>query len=297
MNPTTTSVSEIFPLKRTLPLSRLYLGQNLLRISENLKRSFVYTNYLTNEDDIIAVKDEDGNFQVAKEIKNVFDWLLFQQLEAQADVIITSSAYLRRFSTKGEEAEDVLSVFEPGNTFENLGNWRLQHGYKTRSPDIAIVARSLNFRIPDIQKLGNRKIIVFTPDMVADSPEAQVLQEAGIAVIGSGAEGVDGKIMIGYLSEKMLCRTIEMTTGPAVLKILLDANVLDRIYISRVRRKIPVIDSLSVKRILSDGGKLSDRKDFILTQRYIMEKCFLEDGTITSQQFLCYDNKRFLSEL
>jgi riboflavin biosynthesis pyrimidine reductase len=291
------TVSEIFPQKRSLPLEGLYLKQDLLRISERLRRAFVYTNYVSDVDDIIAIKDENGDFQIPKAIKNPFDWLFFQELEAQADVIITSTSYLRRFSASSKATQNILSEFEPGSTFENFGNWRLLHGFKTRSPHIAIVARSLDFKIPDVQKLGNRKAVVFTTDSIAGSWQARTMKGDGIPVVGCGMKGVKGKVMIEYLAAKMGYRTIEMTTGPAVLKILLDADVLDRIYVSQVQRKIPVTDPSSIKRILSGGAKLSDRKDFILSNKYVLEKASLEDATIAAQEFLLYDNKRFLLEL
>jgi hypothetical protein len=136
-----TEILEVLPERKIVYLEGLYLGHNLHRISESLGKTLVYANYISNLDDVIAVKDSDGLCKVPRALKNPDDWRLFQELEAQADVTITSRAYLRRIALRSDRAQNVLMQFETGNEFEKLGEWRLQHGFKSRSPDVAIVGR------------------------------------------------------------------------------------------------------------------------------------------------------------
>jgi hypothetical protein len=79
------------------------------------------------------------------------------------------------------------------------------------------------------------------------------------------------------------------STGPSVVKILLDAKVLDRLYLTQIHRKISVDDPAAVKKILHNGKKISELGDFVLTKKYLQDKVVTEDHTITSQEFLLYE--------
>lgn len=284
-----TEIMEVLPERKIVYLEGLYLGHNLHRVSESLGKTLVYANYISDLDDVIAVKDSDGLFQVPKALKNPDDWRLFQELEAQADVTITSRAYLRRIALRSDRAQNVLMQFETGNEFEKLGEWRLQHGFKSRSPDVAIVGRRLDFIIPESVIQSGRKIIIFTTYEMANSADGKRLEDLGIVLVGSGVEGVEGKSMIDYLATQRGYRTIYMVTGPSVVKILLDAKVLDRLYLTQIHRKISADDPASVKKILHNGKKVSELGDFVLTKKYLQDKVVTEDHTITSQEFLLYE--------
>lgn len=272
-----------------------YLNRDLQGIAKKAGRMIVVSNYVCDLNEVIAKKDEEGEFQVANELKNSSDWRLFQELTAQADVVITGSAYLKRFSKKGESAENVLNQFDKGQQFEDLGDWREAHNLK-RSPDIAIVARSMDFDIPKAAFDGNRKVMIFTTYEAATSPKAKELEEKGVFVIGSGVDGVDGKVMTDFLAFKMGYKVAKMTTGPRVLKILLDANVLDELYITRVQKEI-VANPDDVQMILGPGRKVSDLPDFSATKLFHQEGVKTEDGETVSQDFWVYNNKEFLTKI
>lgn len=283
-------VLEVMPEKRVMPLENLYLSQRLHNVSETLGRSIVYTNYICDLNEVIAVKDQDGLFRVPKALRNHNDWRLFQELEAQADVIITSKVYLVRFAAEGENAQNVLNEFEAGSEFEDLGEWRLQNGLKSRSPDLAIVGRKPDIIIPKSAIQAGRNILFFTTYDLDNSDDAKRLRDMGVTVVGAGAEGVEGKVMTDYLATKKNYRTIYTVAGPSIVKILLDARVLDRFYVTQVNRKIPFDDPSSVKRILSNGKRVSGIPGFVLTKRYLQDNVVTEDQTITTQEFLLYEN-------
>jgi riboflavin biosynthesis pyrimidine reductase len=284
-------VTQVFPEHRQIPLSGLYLDQKLAELSARIGRALVITNYLTDQNGIIARADEQHHFQVPVELKNPSDWQLFQELMAQADVVISGGAYLRRVAAVGSRAEDILDQFEAGSAFAALGQWRLNAGYPARRPDLAIVARSLDFKIPEKVLSSGRKTIIFTTHALANTDEARAFRAAGTVVIGSGETGVDGKQMIDTLSQGMGYRVIMMATGPSVLAILLKAKRLDLLYMTQAQRKIPFDDPSTVQTILPGGKKVDELQEFQLTHQFFQEQVVTEDGTRISQAFLRYDKK------
>ena len=293
--PDSEQVTQLFPEKRQVPLEGLYLGQRLADLSAKIGKTLVITDFLTDRNGIIAVADERRNFRVPLDLRNASDWRLFQELLAQADVIISGEAYLKRLSVPGSQVEDVLSQFEPGKGFEDLGEWRLGAGYKKRSPDLAIVTRSLDFKIPQGVLESSRRITIFTTLDLAASKEARALTSPQVSVVGSGEAGVEGERMVDYLDHEMGYRIIMMATGPRVLQLLLKANRLDLLFITEAQMEIAVDDPSSVQVILPEGKKINELKEFSLTHQYLQENVVTKKGSHISQVFLRYDRKGLLS--
>lgn len=275
-------------------LEGLYLRRDLRAMGKKAGQ-LVYANYVCDENEVIARRDEGGEFQVAKELKNMSDWGRFQELTAQADAIITGSGYLKRYAKHGEGAENVIDQFAKGGSFEKLGDWREAHKLR-RNPDIAIVSRNLDFEIP-AEALKDRKVFVFTTYDKGSSDRARELRDKQQAyVIGVGVDGVDGKKMVDFLVGQG-DRIIKMTTGPRVLKILLDAGVLDELYVTRVHRQIDAKPE-DTQTILGADKKIKDLENFVKAPNpYHQEDVITEDGEHTSQDFEIYDNKAFLAKL
>ena len=290
----TARVQQITPELKTLPLEGLYLDHRLQEIAKKLKRPFIIANYISDENDVIATRDNRGNFQVAKEVKNPYDWRLFQELTAQADVILTGAGYLNRIVTNSREAQHIFSQFDRGGEFEMLGEWRTQNGFKSRNPDIVIVSRSLNFEIPNLVVKSDRKITIFTTYAKSESEEASKLKEDNVTVVGAGEKSVDGNEMITHLADEGY-KVIKMTTGPRILSILLAAGVLDRLYITRVQINIRFEQRSEVQRILSKGRKVDNLPAFTLTHKYIQNGITTDAGLNTNQKFLVYDNDNFIN--
>ena len=278
-------IDQVFPVKRQVPLEGLYLSQRLLDKAAELGRSLVLTDYLTDKNGVVAKADENGQFKVPAEIKNSSDWGRFQELMAQADVIISSGAYFQRLVT----SQDVLYPFEPGKGFEKLGQWRLDAGYEKRSPDVAIVTRQLDFEIPEELRRSGRRIAIFTTDSMANSDKARAISNGDTIVIGSGEAGVDGGRMIATLANEMGYRVIMMVSGPQILDLLLAAKRLDLLYVTEAQMEIPFDDPDTVQTILLEGNKLSERKEFQLAHQFIQKKVITENGAHISQSFLRYD--------
>lgn len=276
------------PGSGSVHLEGLYLAQNLRSLAEKLGKPMVIANYVTDIKDVIAAKDANGEFQVAREIKNPYDWRLFQELTAQADILITGGDYLERFKKQGEGAQNVLTQFETGGSYESLGNWRIEHGYEKRSPDLAIPSRGLSFEIPPLVAHSTRRILLFTTKEASESENARRLKEQGAQIVVAGEHAVEGRAMIEALSG-LGYKVIKMTTGPRVLALLLDSEMLDRLYITQVQREIAYSDPSQVLTVLGEGKKIQDLEGFTLTQEYVQKEVALDDGMLTSQRFLLYE--------
>ena len=148
-------IDQVSPVKRQVPLEGLYLGQRLQDLAAEMGRSLVLTDFLTDQNGVVAKAARDGHFEVPAALRNASDWGRFHELMAQADVIVSSGSYFKRLAGKG--AQDILSSFEPGGAFERLGGWRLEAGYEKRSPDVAIVTRHLDFELPETLRKSGRQ--------------------------------------------------------------------------------------------------------------------------------------------
>ncbi len=291
-------IRQIEPEERRVSLEGMYLSHRLQELSKRIDRPIVVANYVTDINDVIAVEGIRGS---PEELKNPSDWRLFQELTAQADAIITGASYMTEFEENGESVQNVLTQFDKGSSFEDLGEWREQNGLK-RNPDLVVVSRSLNFGIPKVISGSGRRILIFTTYSMEGSENAKELERAGAKVIGAGKEGVDGAAMVERLGHEGY-QVIKMITGPRVLKILMDAEfknqegevirrgALDRLYITRVDRKITddlsgavtVLEGRTVDDLTSEGGA------FRLIERYAHDAIVGNDSYETSQEFLVFE--------
>ncbi len=288
-------IRQIEPEERRVSVEGMYLSHGLQELAKSLDRPIVVANYITDLNDVIAIEGVRGS---PEELKNPTDWRLFQELTAQADVLITGASYMNDFVDQGESVQNVLTQFDKGSAFEDLGIWREQHGLK-RNPDLVIVSRSLSFSLPETIFEGGRRALIFTTYRMSDSENAKELERTGATVIGAGNEGVDGAAMIERLEHEGY-RVIKMITGPRVLRIMMDAQfksqdgellrkgALDRLYITRVDRNIAddwssaitVLEGRKVDDLTSEGG------GFKLIQRYSHD---IVTGIEASQEFLVYE--------
>jgi riboflavin biosynthesis pyrimidine reductase len=280
-------INQVFPVKRQVPLEGLYLDQRLMDRAAEIGRSLVLTDFLADKNGVIAKATKEGQFEIPTALKNSSDWGRYQELMAQGDVIINGGSYFKRLTT----SQDVLYQFEPGNAFEKLGQWRLDAGYKKRSPDVAIVTRDLDFELPAKLIQSGRRIVIFTPDAIAKSDKARSLSNVNTIIMGSSERGVEGGRMIATLSNDMGYRVIMMVSGPQILDLLLKAERMDRIYVTEAQVTIPFEDPSTVQTFLLGGKKVSDLKDFHLAHQFIQEDVITEDASRISQSFLRYDRK------
>jgi len=289
-------VKDVFE-RKNVPVEGLYLKLNLKVLAEKNNGRLVISNYVTDLDDVIATRDENGEFQVAKELKNLSDWRLFNELSAQADILFTGREYLKRVEKLGEKAQNVLNPFDRDGKFSRLGVWRLKHGYENRNPDMAILSRSLDFEVPGVLTEKGRKVYIFTTYEMSKSERAKELEKEGVKVVGAGEDGVDGLEMVHHLQFSGNYKIMKNTTGPRVFDILLKSGTLDMIFITQVQKEISYSDQKDVQKVLLSGGKVSDLPEFQIYKKFRQKGVFTDTGDSIAQEFQIFVSEKLRQNL
>jgi riboflavin biosynthesis pyrimidine reductase/uncharacterized membrane protein YbhN (UPF0104 family) len=221
----------LYPLPaQEIPLKGAYLGHDVRQHAMGEGLRFVYGNFVASVDGRIAIPGGDGQaMEVPKATANPRDWRLFQELAAQADIVISSGRYLR--DRAEGNAQEILQVDDP--RFSDLRAWREERGLPSQ-PDIAIISRSLQFPIPDALANGGRKVVVFTTAN-PDRERVKRIESRLGQVIVAGEESVGGATLVEELVA-LGYRVIYSAAGPQVLHLLLADRVLDRLYLTHVNR-------------------------------------------------------------
>ncbi len=224
-------ITQLYPLPtHERPLEGTYLAHELRQNRQISGKTFVYANFVTSLDGRIAIPDPDGSGMVVPDnVANPRDWRLFQELAAQADLIISTGRYLRDWADG--KAQEILRVDDP--EFADLKEWRLAQGLSPR-PDIAIISGSLNFPVPDVLSAGGRKIFVFTTAN-ADPQRVAEIESQAVPVFVAGETTVLGSQLVGRLSE-LGYQIVYSAAGPKVHHLLLEDGVLDRLYLTHANR-------------------------------------------------------------
>jgi len=207
-------------------LNGLYLALNLHR--QAIKSDvLIYANYIASVDGRIALRDaESGEFMVPPNLANPRDWRMYQELAAQADVMLTSARYFRQLA-KGK-AQDLLPV-GTSNAFADLASWRQQQGLN-QQPDVVIVSNSLDIPASALAQITDRRVLVFTSQQ-ADERQMQYLQSLGVSVVIAGRSSVEGSLLQQQLIQHGY-RSAYMIAGPKVHRTLIQAGVLNRLFLT-----------------------------------------------------------------
>jgi riboflavin biosynthesis pyrimidine reductase len=262
-----------------VPIKNLYIHNPLHQITLEQGEIFIYSNFITSLDGRIAVPHTSGSgMTVPDQIANPRDWRLVQELTVQADLLITSGRYLREFAQG--RGQKILRVYDDPQ-FADLKEWREKSGLKPW-PDLAIISSQLDFPIPEGLTQENRSVIVVTTEL-ADESRVRELKSQGGKVILVGEDHVDGHRMAEGLSE-MGYRSVYSTSGPKVLHLLLQADVLDRLYLTFAHR---ILGGEPFSSIV-EGPLFDLPRDFQLKSLYFDPVGL--DGL--GQLFACYDRAR-----
>jgi len=222
-----TDILQLHPHSQQLcSLHGLYLSLNLHQLAAQ-SDMLIYANYIASVDGRISLHDtESGEFMVPDSIANKRDWRLYQELAAQADIMITSARYFRQLD-KGK-AQDLLPV-GTAPEYEDLAEWRKQQGLN-KQPDVIIISNSLNIPSQTLTQLEDRRVIICSSEQ-ADIKKINQLESSGITVLITGKQQVEGKQLKQQLI-KAGYRSAYMIAGPEVHRTLLQAQVLDRLFLT-----------------------------------------------------------------
>jgi riboflavin biosynthesis pyrimidine reductase len=254
------TVTRLYPPPAAeLPLHGLYLAHDLR--AAPAARPFVYASYLASLDGRIAAPHVDAphparaDLAVPPAIANPRDWRLVLELAAQADVLLTSGRYLReRAAGRGQ---DILHLHRhPG--FAGLAAWRAARGLPPQ-PALAVISASLDFPAP---ALPDCRLFILTARR-ADPARVRELSAYG-EVIPAGEAAVDGGELVDALharGSRLICNL----TGPRVMRLLLAAGRLDRLYLTQAHRLLGGSPYASIV----EGGLLHSPADFRLHELYL----------------------------
>ena len=224
------TISQLFPEAGHRPLKNLYLNHDLRQLAQQRQRPFVYANFVVSLDGRIAIPHPTkSGLKIPENIANDRDWRLFQELAAQADLIISSGRYLRDWAEG--RAQEILRVDDPA--FADLRAWREAEGLKPQ-PDLAIISGSLDFPIPEVLTANGRRVNIFTTANPDPTRAAEIEDQAGKLYV-AGENSVSGKKMVQIIA-KLDYKTVYSAAGPKVLHLLLTGGVLNRLYLTQVGR-------------------------------------------------------------
>ncbi len=227
-------ITRLYPPPHTeLPLEGLYLQRALLQATGR-QHPCVYTNFITSLDGRIAVEHpEQAGHNVPGSITNARDWRLYQELAALADVLVVSARYLRELS-RGK-AQDYLPLSDAA-AYRDLHEWRVKQGLVPQ-PAVVILSASLDLPLQTLAGINDREVFVATGEQ-ADKTALARITATGARVIQAGeGQRVEGGALVEALSAQGF-DNIYSIAGPGVLETLLDANVLNRLYLTQAHRLI-----------------------------------------------------------
>lgn len=239
-------------------LEGAYLAHGLHRASA--AAPMVYTNFIASLDGRIALVDPGTRrHRVPAAIANPRDWRLFQELAAQAHVLVTTARYFRDL-TQGQ-AQDALPVSTQA-PYADLLAWRRAEGLAPQ-PAVAVVSASLDLPVPPDLDLQQRAFYVLTGEG-ADPGRVEALERRGLRVLFAGnGHRVDGRRLVQVLVERGYY-SLYAVAGPQLLHTLVSAGVLDRLYLTHAHR---LLGGAGYDTIL-EGAVLDPAADLRLASLY-----------------------------
>ena len=135
------AIIELYPNSGTDPPAEKSVSASSWQSLPADMQPFIYSNFIASLDGRIALPGANRNtHQVPPAIANARDWRLFQELAAQADLLITTARFFRQAASNEAQAELPVGM---SPEFDDLRDWRTSQGLKPQ-PDIAIFSASLD---------------------------------------------------------------------------------------------------------------------------------------------------------
>jgi riboflavin biosynthesis pyrimidine reductase len=248
------TITELYPdAGTTRTLDGTYLAHDLQALGTS-EQPFVYANFVSSLDGRIAVVEADtGESYVLEDLTSGHDWRLFQELQAQADCMVTHGGYLRALAAG--KFQDILQVGVTTHALD-IGRWRTEHGL-TRQPAIAIVSRTLDFPIPPSLEQHEQPVHIIT---ATDAPSDRVAawRDRGCEVIvGGTGVSVEGAPLIRVLGARGYAR-LYLLAGPQMLETVLRDGSLSRLYLTLTHQLIggELFHTLTAGPRLGRAGRL-----------------------------------------
>lgn len=237
---------------------------------------FVYANFVASLDGRIAVaSDPGGPLGVPESIANPRDWRLYLELAAQADVLLVSGRYVRELAAGTAQAGFALGEGAPAD----LLAFRASQGLPPQ-PALAVLSASLDLPVaPLVAACAQRRVLVVT-GAAADGARRRALEADGCEVLVAGEWKVEAARLLPALAARGLCYAYAIA-GPEVLRTLVLAGCLDRLYLTTVLRLLGG-DRIAT---LMAGAPLLPAAEFVLRESWLDPG----EGVVPAQLIQAFD--------
>ncbi|MEE9424214.1 MAG: dihydrofolate reductase family protein [Methylococcales bacterium] len=233
-------------------LKGLYLGHQLNQLGTS-QYPFVYANFLSSIDGRISITDPKTGLSATPEtLTSSEDFRLFQELQAQADCLITHGGYLR--SLASGELGNILQVGLRADA-KDLTEWRQQNGLAAQ-PDLVIASASLDFPMPESLAKYRQQVLIMTGTQ-ADPQRIRYWQQQGYKVEIAGDQMVDGERLVELLAQRGY-KSLYLIAGPQMLAAMIRNQKLQRLYLTTNHQLLGSehFHTLIPGPVLQKGGQL-----------------------------------------
>ena len=221
------SIIELYPNSGQIHLLKNLYLQQLAKLPP--LRPFIYSNFIASLDGRIALPGENRNtHQVPPAIANARDWRLFQELAAQADLLITTARFFRQEASNEAQAELPVGM---SPEFDDLRDWRTSHNLKPQ-PDIAIFSASLDIPEESLKCYSDRQVYIITGEDADKEQLKRLTSNSNLKVIFSGTGNLVNAHSLRTQLAKLGYQRVYAIAGPSVLHALADGDALDRLYLT-----------------------------------------------------------------
>lgn len=217
-------VLRIYPdWRASCSLQGLYLSLGLHKAG--YAKCLIYTNFIASLDGRISEPLHDvAGFGVPRAVANARDWRLFQELAAQAQIIILSGRYIRQWA-QGHAQDDPPIP----DAYNDLRVWRKQEGL-SEQPDLLVLTRTL--ALPNkVAELSLRRRIFVLCSHPKCQKKLDLLSKWGVQVSLADGE-INGATVQSWLDQRGYC-TAYMAAGPQVMRMMLKSRVIHRLFITQ----------------------------------------------------------------
>ena len=216
---------KIFPDHVTMDSSFIYRDESLH--SRESGTPYIYANLLASLDGRIAIHDSKvaSGMTTPAQIRSALDWRLFCQLQAQADVVITHSGYLRSLASS-----DLGNILQLADDTVEVQRARSQYGL-AQQPRVLVLSVSLDFDEGLLLDSAGSSIAVLTPAS-AEATRVEQLRAAGLEVVKTQSVcSVGAADTMKYL-QRISAKNAYLQTGPEFIRDAVSAGVLKRLYLT-----------------------------------------------------------------
>lgn len=220
------TLTRLFPTpSATRTLEGTYLAHDL-RALGSTTRPFVYANFVSSLDGRTSQIDREmGRLRPPPPLSNDRDWRLYLELAAQADAVITSSSRLSAMLAEDRVRIECVEGIEDGD----IGEWRRARGLRQR-PTCIVLSKTLELPIDALLAKPHCDLVIMA-GAAADPANAKRLACEGVEVRITPQRWVVGTDIAAIARERGF-RTLYVIGGPDILYTMLDARLLDRLYVS-----------------------------------------------------------------